>query len=283
MSNTIATVDVGGTGVTTSTGSGSNVLNTNPIFSGNIGLNVTPATWNDGFSGISVIQIGSSSAVWADGAGTSYLSTNLYYNSGWKYLTTNGGALYNQFSNGQHQWQIAPSGTAGATATPVSVMLLTTAGTLQFNQSGQGVQFYNSSALNNSILNDYETGTFTPVLNFGGSPGVSTYNAQVGNYTKIGNTVFFDIYIAVGTKSSATGGMTLSGLPFTTLNSTAAYNTAAMYFNGVYTTAPQNYIPFGNSIIYMGCNISGNFSQFTQASINNGQDMILSGSYKATF
>ena len=34
MSNTIATVDVGGTGVTTSTGSGSNVLNTSPTFAG---------------------------------------------------------------------------------------------------------------------------------------------------------------------------------------------------------------------------------------------------------
>jgi len=42
MSNTIATVDVGGTGVTTSTGSGSNVLNTNPTFSGGIS---TPNTF----------------------------------------------------------------------------------------------------------------------------------------------------------------------------------------------------------------------------------------------
>ena len=45
------------------------------------------------------------------------------------------------------------------------------AGTLLFAQSGQGIQFTNSSALTNSVLNDYETGTWTPELICTGGSG----------------------------------------------------------------------------------------------------------------
>ena len=43
-------------------------------------------------------------------------------------------------------------------------MRITNAGNLTFSTSNAGIVFNNSSALTNSTLNDYETGTFTPSL-----------------------------------------------------------------------------------------------------------------------
>jgi hypothetical protein len=73
----------------------------------------------------------------------------------------------------------------------------------------------NASADANT-LDDYEEGTFTPTLG-----GTSTYSIQVGEYTKIGNRVFFNIDLnisGIGTGSTTT----ISGLPFTVGTTTAA-------------------------------------------------------------
>ena len=55
-------------------------------------------------------------------------------------------------------------------------------------------------------LSDYEEGSFTPVLLEDGS---TTYSQQNGKYTKIGNRVYFNVYIKInshdGSSSSATG------------------------------------------------------------------------------
>ena len=68
-------------------------------------------------------------------------------------------------------------------------------------------------------LDDYEEGTWTPAYSpQSGSFGSVTYAAATaGNYTKIGNTVYFTFYIQTNaiTVGSATGTVTIEGLPFT--------------------------------------------------------------------
>ena len=67
-------------------------------------------------------------------------------------------------------------------------------------------------------MDDYEEGTFTPVLTTGGSafstdPG---YSPQIGEYTKVGNLVTVNIYM--GWNNNGAGGdgtLRLAGLPFT--------------------------------------------------------------------
>jgi len=56
-------------------------------------------------------------------------------------------------------------------------------------------------------LDDYEEGTWTPALYFGGYAVGITYAAggQVGRYTKIGNRVFFDLHIALSANGSSSG------------------------------------------------------------------------------
>jgi hypothetical protein len=89
--------------------------------------------------------------------------------------------------------------------------------------SGTGITFpaTQSASSNANTLDDYEEGTWTPVL--GGSGGTSgqTYSLQAGRYTKIGRQVicsFETILTAVGTVTTLAE---ISGLPFTAASTSA--------------------------------------------------------------
>jgi hypothetical protein len=62
-----------------------------------------------------------------------------------------------------------------------------------------------SASADANTLDDYEEGTFTPTLTFGGASVGMTYTTQVGAYTKIGNRVFFDLNVVLTNKGSSTG------------------------------------------------------------------------------
>lgn len=72
----------------------------------------------------------------------------------------------------------------------------------------------NASADANT-LDDYEEGTWTPALTFGGGATGLTYSSRTGVYRKIGNLVFAALNIALSAKGSSTGFAIISGLPFT--------------------------------------------------------------------
>jgi len=57
-------------------------------------------------------------------------------------------------------------------------------------------------------LDDYEEATFTPAMEYGGTPATSYHN-QYGRYTKIGNLVFFQIEIQVNVVGT-TGDLTIT-------------------------------------------------------------------------
>lgn len=81
-----------------------------------------------------------------------------------------------------------------------------------------GIQFPAAAAVSSNVnnLDDYEEGTFTPVL--GGSGGTSgqTYvaNGQVGHYVKIGKLVFCSGFIQLVDKGTITTSAQIQGLPF---------------------------------------------------------------------
>lgn len=78
----------------------------------------------------------------------------------------------------------------------------------------------NSSA-NVNTLDDYEEGTWTPNLQFGGAQVGITYGTQLGSYTKVGNLVTLIYSITLTSKGSSTGAATFSNLPFTSATSPA--------------------------------------------------------------
>jgi hypothetical protein len=95
--------------------------------------------------------------------------------------------------------------------------------------SGYGIDFSATAGTGTSeLFNDYEEGTWTPVLQFGGASVGITYVAgyQNGLYTKVGNLVTLTGVIYPSSKGSSTGAATISGLPFYSANTDGAQSAA---------------------------------------------------------
>jgi len=73
-----------------------------------------------------------------------------------------------------------------------------------------------------NTLDDYEEGTWTPSLLFGGGNTGQT-GTYVGKYTKVGNLVTAHATIFLSAKGSSTGAVTVGGLPFVSANLSTNY------------------------------------------------------------
>ena len=95
-----------------------------------------------------------------------------------------------------------------------------TNGNVVMATSGKGIDFGATSSpsapiiMTSELLNDYEEGTFTPIVLGSTTAGVGVYSIQDGAYTKIGRLVTVNIYI-VWTAHTGTGNLKIGGLPFT--------------------------------------------------------------------
>jgi len=99
-------------------------------------------------------------------------------------------------------------------------------GNLVFSTSGTGIDFSatanGSGTTNSELFDDYEEGSFTPAWGDGSSAYSSpapTYSTQRGDYTKVGNVVYYDIHLITTAWNSAGNSMWPHGLPFTTRSS----------------------------------------------------------------
>ena len=87
--------------------------------------------------------------------------------------------------------------------------------------NGKGIDFSadaNASGMTSELLDDYEEGTWTPQMRFGGTSHILT-GTQLGSYTKIGNRVYILCCIVLTSKGTSTGSATIEGLPFTSVGS----------------------------------------------------------------
>lgn len=95
-----------------------------------------------------------------------------------------------------------------------------------------------SASADANTLDDYEEGTWTPVIGGAGGTSGQTYTAQTGTYTKIGRFVHAHGYVALSAKGTITGNVEIQGLPFTAGNYSAvpinwqALNVAKVYVVG---------------------------------------------------
>jgi len=64
----------------------------------------------------------------------------------------------------------------------------------------------------------YSTGSWSPNLAFGGASVGITYGVRYGEYTVIGNLVFYTAYIELTSKGSSSGTAIITNLPFTAIN-----------------------------------------------------------------
>lgn len=79
-----------------------------------------------------------------------------------------------------------------------------------------------NSSSDANTLDDYEEGTWTPVIYGTSTAGTGTYTSQLGTYTKIGRVVHITMQVAI-TAHTGTGNMRISGLPFAASLGTIAY------------------------------------------------------------
>jgi hypothetical protein len=99
---------------------------------GNVGIGVTPSAWSAG----GFVQLTNSRAFAFAGASGDYIS-NGYYDGSWKYTTTAAVSRYRQDA-GSHNWQIAPSGTAGTAISFTQAMTLDASGNLLVGLTAAG-------------------------------------------------------------------------------------------------------------------------------------------------
>jgi hypothetical protein len=99
--------------------------------SGNLGLAVTPSAWGS----IKALQI--QAAGFGGLSSTAYVTANAYFDgSAYKYINSEYASLYTLNNTaGQHQWSVAPSGTAGNAITFTQAMTLTANSRLLLNQT----------------------------------------------------------------------------------------------------------------------------------------------------
>ena len=93
-------------------------------------------------------------------------------------------------------------------------------GDLQINTAGHGIDFAATSdatGATSEILDDYEEGTWTPTILYG---GVTGYTAQSGTYTKVGRVVIAQFRVnGNGGDTTTSNVIAIGGLPFTNSSS----------------------------------------------------------------
>jgi hypothetical protein len=98
-------------------------------------------------------------------------------------------------------------------------------GNLVIGTSGKGIDFTATPSTGTSeLLADYEEGTWTSAVTFGGGATDVTYGGIGGFYTKIGRLVTISGVLSLTNKGSSTGAAVITGLPFTCSNSDGAYS-----------------------------------------------------------
>jgi hypothetical protein len=128
--------------------------------------------------------------------------------------------------------------------------------------SDGGLTFNGDTAQANA-LDDYEEGTWTMGVSFGGASVGATYTNNTGTYTKIGRQVIVNGYLLLSNKGSSTGSARITGLPFTIPLNNANYSAAALYFDSV---------TFSNQ--YMGIGVINNtdisLEEITELGVSGG-------------
>ena len=141
-----------------------------------------------------------------------------------------------------------------------------------------------SASTGANVLDDYEEGSFTPALKFGGNAVGMTTSATDGSYVKVGQLVYVALRIVLTAKGSSTGSATITGLPFATsgvftgvnlhyyLALTTSVAFVSGYMDGGGTTVRLTYIPAAGAT---------SMSNMSEATFSDTTTLIMSCSYRA--
>jgi hypothetical protein len=173
------------------------------------------------------------------------------------------------------------NGTVGATTpTTGSFTTITGSGLVNISAAGAGqIQFpasQNASAGANT-LDDYEEGTWTAGLTFGGGSTGITFSRLNAYYTKIGNIVVVSLDMILSSKGSSTGDAAITGLPFavgTSPNGVAVFAVWGISDTGNVVNA------YGNGTTSLNLLNAANSANANDTYFRNASYVLFSGPYK---
>lgn len=130
-------------------------------------------------------------------------------------------------------------------------------------------------------LDDYEEGSWTPAMTFGGGSTGITYALQSGTYQKIGSAVFFRCYVVLSAKGSSTGDALITGLPFTSINGNPLSPVTVGFYNGLagLTFCPLASVNTNTAAITLYQGGAASVGNLTDANFTNSSYLSLSGFY----
>jgi hypothetical protein len=135
-----------------------------------------------------------------------------------------------------------------------------------------------------NLLDDYEEGTFVPAITFGGAAVGITYSKNVGFYTKIGNMVHFNLYIALSSKGSSTGDIRITSLPFNNASIDDNYAAVSIFALGLTSIVGhlQGFVNHnGDDHIFIHQLGTGTAAALNNGNIQNTTTLMISGTYMA--
>jgi hypothetical protein len=210
---------------------------------------------------------------------------NLYHGGTNSYIVNDTGDLV--INTGASDKDIVFSGNDGGSAITALTIDMSDAGILNV-KSGIKFPATQVASSDDNTLDDYEVGTFTPVLGGAGGTSGQSYGLQAANYVKIGDRVFIDANTSLSTKGTITGNVQVSGLPFTS-KSGSAYRASASH-SYIHTWSLSSGETQLNSVMYdntavvslgeSDVNGAEAWSALTTSQVNNASEINTSVNYR---
>jgi len=152
-------------------------------------------------------------------------------------------------------------------------------GNLIIGTSGKGIDFSataDAAGRTSELLADYEEGTFTPGLTFGGASVLMTGTFN-GRYTKVGRAVTVSGIIVLSNKGTSTGTALITGLPFAASNGAGSYAAVSLRLSLIsFTDTFQGFIgPSGTTINLEQVTNAGADSALTHSNFPVGVSVLI--------
>ena len=130
-----------------------------------------------------------------------------------------------------------------------------------------------------NTLDDYEEGTFTPGITFGGGATGMTFSIQLGRYTKVGRQVSINLQVLLTAKGTSTGAARLTGVPFTN-NATVGATMFAGLLTVTFADYPWAQLSIGGTTIDLNeTTNAGVVTSIADTDFANTSEVVLSGVY----
>lgn len=171
---------------------------------------------------------------------------------------------------------LADSGTVLARRNAATTWRFSSDGSLAL--FGAGLELAGTALSTNArTLDFYEEGTFVPTIYGVTTAGAPTYASNVGNYTRIGDTVFWSAFVSISAIGGMVGALRIGGMPFAISASSANVGAASIGFyanlSGTSTT----------EILANHANGASNLRLYKRDSSSTGCTDLLAADIGATF